>query len=64
MDHTRDKEPLQKSEQNLFEGLISEREFARQRGVSLRTVQRDRQLRQGPPYIIFGRRIFYRIAAV
>lgn len=49
---------------DILEGYISEGEYARQRGVSLRTCQRDRQLRQAPPHIVFGRRIYYRIDAV
>jgi len=34
------------------------------RGVSLRTCQRDRQLRQSPPFVVIGRRVYYRIEAV
>jgi len=52
------------SSTDFLEGFISEREYARQRGVTLRTCQRDRQLRKAPPYIQFGRRIFYRTQAV
>ena len=47
-----------------LEGYISEPEYARQRGVALRTCQRDRQLRKAPPYIKLGRQVFYRIEAV
>lgn len=49
---------------DFLEGFISEEEYAEQRGVSLRTCQRDRQLRQSPPYVLIGRRIYYRIEAV
>jgi hypothetical protein len=49
---------------DFLEGFISEPEYARRRGVTLRTCQRDRQLRKAPPYIQFGRRIFYRVDAV
>ena len=49
---------------NFLEGYIPEEEYAARRGVSLRTCQRDRQLRQAPPYVRFGRRIYYRIDAV
>ena len=49
---------------NFFEGYISEEEYARRRGVSLRTCQRDRQLRQAPPHVRFGRRIYYRVEAI
>jgi hypothetical protein len=34
------------------------------RGVSVRTVQRERALRLGPPFIKLGRSIFYRPAAI
>ena len=49
---------------NFLEGYIPEAEYATRRGVSLRTCQRDRQLRQAPPYVRFGRRVYYRIEAV
>lgn len=49
---------------NLLEGFISERQYAAARGVSLRTCQRDRQLRQGPPHIVVGRQILYRIESI
>jgi hypothetical protein len=47
-----------------FEGYVEEFELARQRGVTVRVLQRERQLRTGPPYVKWGRRIFYRIEAV
>ncbi|MBD3788013.1 MAG: hypothetical protein IE922_13785 [Sphingomonadales bacterium] len=43
---------------------MSEEEYAARRGVSLRTCQRDRQLRQSPPFVVIGRRVYYRIEAV
>jgi hypothetical protein len=49
---------------DFLEGFISEPEYARQRGVTLRTCQRDRQLRRAPPHVQLGRRIYYRINAV
>lgn len=49
---------------DFLEGFISEENYATRRGVSLRTCQRDRQLRQSPPYVIIGRRIYYRVEAV
>ncbi len=49
---------------DFLEGFISEGEYAARRGVSLRTCQRDRQLRQAPPFIMFGRQILYRIESV
>ncbi|MFC3613558.1 transcriptional regulator [Lutimaribacter marinistellae] len=44
--------------------LIPETEYAAARGVSLRTVQRERAQRIGPPYIPLGRKIFYRPDAI
>ena len=49
---------------DFLEGFISEEDYATRRGVSLRTCQRDRQLRQSPPYVVIGRRIYYRVEAV
>ena len=49
---------------DLFAGYIPEREYARQRGVSLRTCQRDRALRKGPPFVVVGKQVYYRVAAV
>lgn len=47
-----------------LQDLISETEFAAQRGVSVRTLQRERALRTGPAFIKIGRRVFYRPAAI
>jgi len=44
--------------------LIPEPDFAAMRGVSVRTVQRERALRVGPPFIRLGRKVFYRPAAI
>lgn len=49
---------------SLLEGYITEEEYARQRGVSVRTCQRDRALRKAPPHCILGKQVLYRIAAV
>jgi hypothetical protein len=43
---------------DFLEGFISEEDYAARRGVSRRTCQRDRQLRQSPPYVVIGRRVF------
>jgi hypothetical protein len=48
----------------VFEGYIGEQEYADQRGVSLRTCQRDRSLRQSPPYVTVGKKVYYRIETV
>lgn len=48
----------------MLDGYLPETEYARQRGVSLRTCQRDRALRQSPPYVVIGRQVYYRIDAI
>jgi len=64
MDQTISPNGMTAAEPDFLAGYVSEEEYARRRGVSLRTCQRDRQLRQAPPHVQFGRRIYYRIAAV
>ncbi len=49
---------------NVLHGYITEAEYARQRGVSVRTCQRDRTLRKAPPYINLGKKVYYRIESV
>ncbi len=49
---------------SVLEGFLSEKDYARERGVTIRTCQRDRMLRQSPPYVIVGRQVYYRIEAV
>ena len=44
--------------------LLSEAEYAAERGVSVRTIQRERALRVGPPFIKIGRQVYYRPAAI
>ena len=48
----------------LLQGYIEESEYCRQRGISPRTAQRERHLRQGPPYVRLGQRVYYRVEAV
>ena len=52
------------ADSDIFLGYIDEQEYCRQRGISLRTAQRDRQLRQSPPYTVVGQRVMYRIEAI
>jgi hypothetical protein len=52
------------SSTDFLEGCINELEYALRRGVTVRTCQRDRQLRKAPPHIKLGRAIFYRVEAV
>ena len=47
-----------------LQDLITENDYAAARGVSLRTVQRERAQRIGPPFIRLGRVIYYRPAAI
>lgn len=47
-----------------FQELLSETDYAAQRGLSLRTVQRERAQRVGPPFIKVGRKVYYRPAAI
>jgi hypothetical protein len=49
---------------DFLDGFVSEEAYAARRGVSIRTCQRDRQLRQSPPYVLIGRRVYYRVEAV
>jgi hypothetical protein len=56
--------PSSRAQTKFLQEFISEDEYAAQRGVTLRTCQRDRQLRQSPPYVRLGRRIYYRVEAI
>jgi hypothetical protein len=49
---------------NFLRGYISEVAYAHIRRTSVRTCQRDRQLRKSPPFVRLGRRVFYRTEAV
>jgi hypothetical protein len=56
--------PSESAPADFLEGFIGEPEYARRRGVTMRTCQRDRQLRKAPPYTKLGRQIFYRVDAL
>lgn len=47
-----------------LENLLTEAAYAAKRGVSVRTIQRERALRAGPPFIKLGKSIFYRPESV
>lgn len=47
-----------------IQDLISESNYAAARGVVVRTIQRERAQRIGPPFIKLGRAVFYRPAAI
>lgn len=47
-----------------FHDLLTEAEYAELRGVSTRTIKRERAARRGPPFIKLGRKVFYRRAAI
>jgi len=42
----------------------TERQYAEWRGCSVRTIQRERSQRVGPPYVRLGRKIVYRVEAL
>ncbi len=44
--------------------LIPEADYAAARGISLRTVQRERAHRIGPNFIKLGKQVFYRPQAI
>lgn len=44
--------------------LLSEHEYAALRGVSIRTIRRERALRTGPAFVKLGRLVFYRPESV
>jgi len=44
----------------IFDDLVTKDEYAAARGITIRTAQRERSLRIGPPFIRLGKRIFYR----
>ena len=47
-----------------FRDLISEADYVGQRGVSIRSVPRERARCAGPPFIKMGRKVYCRPAAV
>lgn len=47
-----------------LQDLITEADYAASCGVSVRTIQRERALRIGAPYIKLGKSIYYRRAAI
>jgi len=49
---------------DFLRGHVSEPVYAHIRGTSVRTCQRDRQLRKSPPFVRLGRRVFYRVEAI
>lgn len=48
----------------ILKDLIAEADYAAARGVSVRTVQRERSLRIGPPFIKLGKAVYYRPDAI
>lgn len=49
---------------NLFDGYVAEAEYARQRGVSVRLLQRERRARQGPPFVKVGTAVYYSVEGI
>lgn len=64
MQQSEDSNSGQTAQPSVLAGFISEKEYAAQRGVPVRTCERDRAMRQSPPYILMGRKVYYRIDAV
>jgi hypothetical protein len=52
------------AETGFLGAYLSEREYARQRGISLRTAQRERKSGIAPPYVVLGKRKFHRLAGL
>lgn len=44
--------------------LLTEQAYAQMTGRNVRSIQRERARREGPPFIRIGRRVFYRKAAI
>jgi hypothetical protein len=61
--HTDQDHPVDPGD-NYLKGFVEETDYAKIRGSSLRTCQRDRHLRISPPYVKIGRRVFYRVEAI
>jgi hypothetical protein len=49
---------------DFLRGHVSEPVYAHIRGTSVRTCQRERQLRKSPPFVRLGRRVYYRVEAI
>jgi len=49
---------------NILIGLLTPEQLAQQLGVTTRTLSRWEVQRIGPPRVVIGRQIFYRIASV
>lgn len=48
----------------ILKDRLTEAEYAALRGVSVRTIRRERALRRGPAFIKLGHSIFYRPEAI
>lgn len=48
----------------ILEGYLRPKDMAKQIGISTRTLARWQVRRIGPPRIVVGRQIFYRLASV
>ena len=44
---------------NLLAGYIPEADVAKARGVVLRTLRKERQIGEGPPYVVINRAVYY-----
>jgi hypothetical protein len=48
----------------VFEDYISEKEYADARGVTVRTLQRERKIERSAPFIKVGRDIMYKKSSI
>lgn len=48
----------------ILQKLISEEEYAKLRGFSIRSAQYERAARKGPPFIKLGGKVFYNPDAI
>lgn len=49
---------------NFENGLLTESQYAELTGRNVRSVQRERARREGPPFIRIGRKVYFRRAAI
>jgi hypothetical protein len=55
---------LTMTETTILEGYLTAEQLAQQLGRDIKTIQRWRRLRQGPPFVKIGSVVLYRVEAV
>ena len=48
----------------ILQKLITEEDYAKMRGISIRSAQYERAARRGPPFIKLGGKVFYNPDAI